>query len=79
MFAGVVQYNKDYSSHARITIDQVCDIMINTTIGPPVNRLAEVNKLMMAEQKDKCLDYKYDHMVTEMKNISWDAEVATGG
>lgn len=78
LFAGVVQYNKDYSPHARVTIDQVCDIMVNTTIGPQVNRLAEVNRLMMNEQKDKCFDYKYEKMVTEMKNVSWDSDVASG-
>lgn len=79
LFAGVVQYNKDYSPHARVTIDQVCDIMVNSTIGPPVNRLAEVNRLLMSEQKDKCLDYKYGKMVSKMQNVSWDSDVASGG
>lgn len=78
-FAGVVQYNKDYSPHATVTIDQICDIMINTTIGPPVTRLAEVNRVLLLEQKEKCLDYKYDNMLAEMKDISWKSKVADGG
>lgn len=78
-FAGVVQYNKDYSPHATVTIDQICDIMVNTTIGPPVSRLAEVNRVLLVEQKEKCLDYKYDKMISEMKNTSWKSKVADGG
>lgn len=78
-FAGVVQYNKDYSPHAKITIDQVCDIMVNTTIGPQINRLAAVNDLILKQEKQDCLDYKYDKMVGKMRNNSWDSDVADGG
>lgn len=78
-FAGVVQYNKDYSPHATVSIDQICDIMVNTTIGPPVTRLAEVNRVLLVQQKEKCLDYKYDNMIAEMKKTSWKSKVADGG
>lgn len=77
-FAGVVQYNKDNSPHATLTIDDVCDIMINTTIGAQIDRLAAVNKLLLDQSKEKCLDYKYDKMVQEMRNTSWDSDVANG-
>ncbi|TDG53132.1 hypothetical protein AWZ03_000675 [Drosophila navojoa] len=77
-FAGVVQYNKDNSPHAKITIDQVCDVMLNTTMGPPVTRLGAVNDLLLKQSKTNCLDYKYDKMIAEMKNVSWDSEVAKG-
>lgn len=78
-FAGVVQYNKDNSPHATITIDQVCDIMVNTTIGPQIDRLAAVNDLLLNESKQKCLDYKYDNMIKLMQNTSWDSDEASGG
>lgn len=52
--------------------------MVNTTIGPPVTRLAEVNKLLLNQQNERCLDYKYDKMIAEIKNISWDASSANG-
>ena len=52
--------------------------MINTTIGPQVTRLAEVNTLLMKESKTKCFDYKYENMINMMKNISWDSEMASG-
>lgn len=77
-FAGVVQYNKDNSPHATVTIDTVCDIMMNDTIGIQVTRLGAVNSLMLEQSKDKCLDYKYDKMVQEMRNTSWDSGVAGG-
>ncbi|XP_058463039.1 putative serine protease F56F10.1 [Malaya genurostris] len=77
-FAGVVQYNKDNSPHAKITIDQVCEIMTNQSIGVPVNRLAEVNKLVMIQDGEKCLDYVYNKTIKQMQNTSWDAEVASG-
>ncbi|XP_049538730.1 putative serine protease F56F10.1 [Anopheles darlingi] len=77
-FAGVVQYNKDNSPHATITIDEVCDVMMNTTIGAPVSRLAEVNRMLLEQGNQSCLDYVYDKSVRQMQNISWDSEVASG-
>lgn len=81
-FAGIVQYNKDQrisgSTGANITIDVVCDIMVNQTIGPPVNRLGKVNDLLLTTNQEKCLDYKYDKMINFMRNISWDSSAAGG-
>lgn len=77
-FAGVVQYNKDNRESSRISIDDVCGIMCNQTIGPPVTRLGDVHRMILADSKEKCFDYKYDKMIQEMKNISWDSEVADG-
>uniref|UniRef100_U5EW69 Putative thymus-specific serine protease n=1 Tax=Corethrella appendiculata TaxID=1370023 RepID=U5EW69_9DIPT len=78
-FAGVVQYNKDNSPHATVTIDQVCDIMANQSLGAPIIRLAAVNSVLLKEQKEECLDFKYDKMIDEMRNVSWSSEVASGG
>lgn len=52
--------------------------MVNTTIGTQVERLAEVNNLLLNQSKEKCLDYRYDKMLNEMQNISWSANVAEG-
>lgn len=78
MFAGVVQYNKDYREHAAITIDDVCDIMLNQTIGPQVTRLAEVNRQLLVQQKQTCLDYVYAKQIADVRNVSWEAEAAQG-
>ena len=59
-FAGVVQYNKDNSPHATVTIDEVCDVMVNQTIGAPVSRLAEVNRILLKQSNTTCLDFVYD-------------------
>lgn len=78
-FAGVVQYNKDNSPHAKITIDDVCEIMVNTNIGAQIDRLAAVNKLILDQANQTCLDYKYDKMIKLMQNTSWESDEADGG
>lgn len=77
-FAGVVQYNKDNSPHAGATIDDVCNIMVNTKIGAQIDRLAAVNKLLLDQGHQKCLDYKYDKMIKLMQNTSWESDEAEG-
>lgn len=53
--------------------------MVNTSIGTPVDRLAEVNKLLLKEEGSECLDYKYDGLITSMSNTSWSSDMALGG
>jgi hypothetical protein len=43
-----------------------------------VARLAQVNHLLLKQEEQKCLDYKYEKMVEEMKNVSWEAESSNG-
>lgn len=83
-FAGIVQYNKDNrigksAKLKNVTIDVVCDIMVNQTIGAPVTRLAAVNNLILDTYEQKCLDYKYENMIDELRNVSWKSETAEGG
>lgn len=59
-------------------LNQVCKIMTNTSIGPQIDRLAAVNSLLLTDKK-KCFDYKYEKLISEMKNTSWDSEEAEGG
>lgn len=81
-FAGVVQYNKDNrigkSAKAKnVTIDVICDIMTNEALGDASHRLAAVNNLILKTYDQKCLDYKYDEMISELKNTN--AQDAEGG
>ncbi|XP_015607074.1 putative serine protease K12H4.7 [Cephus cinctus] len=81
-FADVVQYNKDNrnsSKTSNITIDTICDILTNETIGVPVDRLAEMNNLIMKANGDKCLDFSYIKMIKELRNVTWNNEAAEGG
>ncbi|KYN21502.1 PREDICTED: putative serine protease K12H4.7 [Trachymyrmex cornetzi] len=81
-FAGVVQYNKDNrqsSQIVNITIETVCDILVDEKIGKSIDRLAYVNNMILNATKEKCLDYRYDTMIHELRNITWASEQAEGG
>lgn len=80
-FAGVVQYNKDNrqgksAKIGKITIDTVCGIMTNQTLGSALDRLAEVNRVLLDVYDQKCLDYKYDNMIRQLRNVTWSNEGA---
>lgn len=79
-FAGVVQYNKDNrigkTKANEITIDDLCRIMTNQSIGTPVDRLAAVNNLLLTANEENCLEYNYDKMIEELRNTSIEGEGA---
>lgn len=81
-FASIVQYNKDNrqsSQTLNITIENVCDILVNEEIGIPIDRLAYVSNTILNATKEKCLDYRYDKMIRELRNTTWTSEQAEGG
>ncbi|XP_024883400.1 putative serine protease K12H4.7 [Temnothorax curvispinosus] len=81
-FADIVQYNKDNrqsSQTANITIETVCDILVDEKIGKSIDRLAYVSNMLLNANKEKCLDYRYDKMIHELRNITWASEQAEGG
>lgn len=52
---------------------------MNTELGAQVDRLAEVNKILLKQSNQTCLDYKYDKMIKTMQNTSWESDQAEGG
>ncbi|XP_071501714.1 putative serine protease K12H4.7 [Diadema antillarum] len=78
-FMGIVQYNKDNrafeGSSPNITIDTLCNIMTNSSVGSELERYAAVNELV---NKGECIDVSYSKMVSQMKNTSWNSEAANG-
>ncbi|XP_054735539.1 putative serine protease K12H4.7 [Anastrepha obliqua] len=76
--ASVVQFNKNNRLDVGSSIDDICNVMVNTTIGSPVSRLGMVNGMLLKESKEKCFDYKYDKMVAEMRKTSWFAKAGNG-
>nr|CAD7589926.1 unnamed protein product [Timema genevievae] len=83
-FAGVVQYNKDNrafegSRGTNITIDVVCELMSDETIGPAVTRYAAVNSLLLDAYNQTCTDFSYDNMIKSMRNTSWNSSAGEGG
>ncbi|XP_046852436.1 putative serine protease K12H4.7 [Xenia sp. Carnegie-2017] len=81
-FMGVVQYNKDNrkfegAAGSNVTIDVLCSIMSNTSTDE-LSRYAKVNTLMLDTYKEGCLEIKYDDMIEELRQTSWDSSAAFG-
>ncbi|XP_032679651.1 putative serine protease K12H4.7 [Odontomachus brunneus] len=80
--ANIVQYNKDNrqdSGTVNITIDTICDILVDNKLEKPIDRLAYVNSMVLNATKEKCLDYRYSNMIHLLRNISWTSEQMDGG
>ncbi|XP_063240826.1 putative serine protease K12H4.7 [Bacillus rossius redtenbacheri] len=75
-FAGVVQYNKDNRAFegakaANVTIDVVCGVMTDASVGPAVRRYARVSNMLLDAYGEKCFDFSYARMLASMRNTSW--------
>lgn len=80
-FAGVVQYNKDNrkgksAKASNVTIDTLCGIMTDVKNGSALDRLGRINSLLLDAYEQKCLDYKYDKMIKDLRNVSVESEGA---
>lgn len=73
MIARVVQYNKDNrgSDPYKVTIDTICDVLTNETLGTPIQRYAALSKQLNL-QNSECLDYSYSEMVKELQSTKYD-------
>lgn len=80
-FEGVVQYNKDNRDYkgANITMDVLCDMMTDPKIGSPLARYAAVNNVLLGTTGEKCLDYKYDKFLKDMRSTDWNSSASEGG
>ncbi|KAL5004772.1 hypothetical protein ScPMuIL_018228 [Solemya velum] len=83
-FEGIVQYNKDNRAFegavdTKVTIDTLCEIMSNESLGCEVHRYAAVNSLLLDTYSQKCLDYKYSSMINDLKKTDWNSTAAEGG
>lgn len=67
-FQGIVQYNKDNritSNPITTTVDDLCNIMTNKSVGDLIDRYAAVNTLL---NKDECIDVSYYDSIRELQN-----------
>lgn len=80
-FEGVVQYNKDNRDFkgSNITIDILCDMMTDPSLGSPLARYAAVNDVLLDATGDKCLDFKYDKFLKDMRSTNWNSSASAGG
>lgn len=60
----------------QVTIDDLCDIMTNQTIGGELDRYAAVNSVF---NQNETLDVNYHEYIEFMKNTSWNSSAALGG
>ncbi|XP_032887024.1 putative serine protease K12H4.7 [Amblyraja radiata] len=82
-FMDVVQYNKDNRvfedpKGTNITVEVVCTIMENSSLGIPYKRYAKVSQLLLDTYEEKCLDASYSKFLSDMLNTSWSAPAADG-
>lgn len=70
-FEDIVQYNKVNRHfegvHRKVTIDTLCDVMTDENAGSALARLAKVNQVILDMEGEKCLSYKYEDMISEVK------------
>jgi hypothetical protein len=82
-FAGVAQYNGDNRQFEggtfNLTLDAVCAIMVNESLGTPVKRYSLVNEILLEKYDKQCLDYKYDTMIADLSQTDWHHETAVNG
>ncbi|CAG2119239.1 unnamed protein product [Medioppia subpectinata] len=82
---GVVQYNKDNRDFegavaTNITIDVICDVMTNTSMGAKaLDRYMKVNDIILEAYNQKCVDFKYEKFVKQLQNTDWKSSAAAGG
>lgn len=83
-FENVVQYNKDNRAFEgvvgyNVTIDTLCSIMNNASLGDTLKRYAAVNDLILNTYSMECADYKYSKSIDGLKNVSWSSSASEGG
>lgn len=79
----IVQYNEDNrafegSKTANITIQTLCDIMVNDTDATAFERYGKVNELMLTATERNCTDFRYLKSVKDMQQTTWDSSAASG-
>ncbi|MEE6510930.1 hypothetical protein FKM82_031266 [Ascaphus truei] len=80
----VVQYNNDNRAFegikgTNITMQVVCDIMANESLGAPYERYVRVINTILEAMEEKCVDASYKKYVQEMTNTSWEGPASSGG
>lgn len=76
-FAGIVQYSGDPKSEFGIL--EACTYMLNTSIPTPMDRLGAINSVLLAQEKEPCLDYKYNKTISDIQKTEWSDEAVAGG
>ena len=68
-----------FLQEATVTIDNLCNVMTNQSIGDELDRYAAVNIMFLKMQGSESLDVSYQGYVEFMKNTSLNSSAAGGG
>ncbi|XP_047524948.1 putative serine protease F56F10.1 [Pieris napi] len=77
--AGLVQYNEDNRitndyTYNNLTINSVCDMLTEYKNNTPAYKaLASFNSMILDQNNETCMDYSYDNMIQELRNVTWDS------
>lgn len=80
-FADLVQYNEDNRISAdvkyrNLTINTVCNMFLSPGAQPAYKKLAAFNSIILDKTNQTCLDYSYDNMIKELRDMTWGSEGA---
>jgi len=74
-FAGIIQYNGFYS----VDLNDLCNIMTDTSLGDPLARYAAVNTRLLSLFGGSCADFTYASWIDYLKGSSWSDQSAQDG
>lgn len=77
--AGIVQYDRKFSASGKLSINDVCDIMLNSDTGLQLKRLSQITQKNLMHENLDCFDIRYDDQLNSLRQISWESSDAEGG
>lgn len=75
-FAEIVQYNRDNLPFNNVTIDDLCDVMVNVSLGSPLDRYAAVNHFLNFGEP---IDANFSGQVEDMRETLWNSSAVDEG
>ena len=78
-FMDIVQYNKDNFGFDALTIDDICNIMANASLGSALERYAAVNTLLLKYSGEKGVNANFSAEVEFMREKAWNSPAVEGG
>jgi hypothetical protein len=67
------------ATDTNVTIDLLCDAMMNENIGDSLRRYATVNDIILTTYNQTCLDASYASMISQLRETSWNESALVGG
>jgi len=61
------------------TLDDLCDVMTDTSLGDELERYAAINSAYLKLSGQDYLDVSYQEYIDFMKGVTWDSPAAEGG